>query len=117
MRPQVHSLFPTPVFQSEIPLKQGWLDFVKTLEYDRTSMDNGYIARSRDIFSNKELRSLKHEISDAVKYFAHQQLKVSQYIYIDVCRAWGIKHMPNRLGTKSLPYEQCILRYILPRCE
>ena len=34
---------------------------------------------------------LKHEISDAVKYFAHQQLKVSQYIYIDVCRAWGIK--------------------------
>ena len=56
---------------------------------------NGYISSSRDIFSNKELRSLKFEISDAVKYFAHQQLKVSQYVYIDVCRAWGIKHMPG----------------------
>ena len=95
MRPQVHSLFPTPVFQSEIPLRQEWLEYVKTLDYDRTSMDNGYISSSRDIFSNKELRSLKFEISDAVKYFAHQQLKVSQYVYIDVCRAWGIKHMPN----------------------
>ena len=95
MRPQVHSLFPTPVFQSEIPLRQEWLEYVKKLEYDRTSMDNGYISSSRDIFSNKELRSLKFEISDAVKYFAHQQLKVSQYVYIDVCRAWGIKHMPN----------------------
>ena len=31
MKPQVHSLFPTPVFQSEIPLKEGWLEYVKTL--------------------------------------------------------------------------------------
>ena len=72
MKPQVHSLFPTPIFQSEIPLKKEWLDFVKTLEYDRTSMDNGYISRSRDIFSNQELRGLKHEISDATKFFAYQ---------------------------------------------
>ena len=58
-------------------------------------MDNGYISRDRDIFSHPELRSLKHEISDAVKYFAYGHLKVSDYVYIDVCRAWGIKHMPN----------------------
>ena len=95
MKPQVHSLFPTPVFQSEIPLKEGWLEYVKTLNYDRTAMDNGYISRDRDIFSHPELRSLKHEISDAVKYFAYGHLKVSDYVYIDVCRAWGIKHMPN----------------------
>ena len=95
MKPQVHSLFPTPVFQSEIPLKEGWLEYVKTLNYDRTAMDNGYISRDRDIFSHPELRSLKHEISDAVKYFAYGHLKISDYVYIDVCRAWGIKHMPN----------------------
>ena len=95
MKPQVHSLFPTPVFQSEIPLKEGWLEYVKTLDYDRTAMDNGYISRDRDIFSHSQLRSLKHEISDAVKYFAYQHLKVCDYVYIDVCRAWGIKHMPN----------------------
>ena len=95
MRPQVHSLFPTPIFQSEIPLKEGWLEHVKTLDYDRTAMDNGYISRDRDIFSHPELRSLKHEVSDAVRYFAYGQLKVCDYVYIDVCRAWGIKHMPN----------------------
>lgn len=95
MRPQVHNLFPTPIFQSEIPLKEGWLEHVKTLDYDRTAMDNGYISRDRDIFSHPELRSLKHEVSDAVRYFAYGQLKVCDYVYIDVCRAWGIKHMPN----------------------
>ena len=95
MKPQIHSLFPTPVFQSEIPPKQGWLDYIKTLDYDRTAMDNGYISKDRDIFSHRELRSLKHEISDAVKYFAYRHLKVCDYVYIDVCRAWGIKHMPN----------------------
>ena len=95
MKPQVHSLFPTPVFQSEIPVEDRWLEHVKTLDYDRTAMDNGYISRDRDIFSHSQLRSLKHEISDAVKYFAYQHLKVCDYVYIDVCRAWGIKHMPN----------------------
>ena len=95
MKPQIHSLFPTPVFQSEIPVEDRWLEHVKTLDYDRTAMDNGYISRDRDIFSHRELRSLKHEISDAVKYFAYRHLKVCDYVYIDVCRAWGIKHMPN----------------------
>jgi len=95
MKPQVHRLFPTPVFESEIPLEDKWLEHVKKLDYDRTSMDNGYISRDRDIFSHPELRSLKHQISDAAKFFAYQFLKVERYIYIDVCRAWGIKHMPN----------------------
>ena len=95
MRPQVHSLFPTPVFQSEIPVEDRWLEHVKTLDYDRTAMDNGYISRDRDIFSHKELRSLKHEIQDAAKFFAYHFLKVQPYVYIDVCRAWGIKHMPS----------------------
>ena len=53
------------------------------------------ISRDRDIFSNKELRSLKHKISDKCKILCLSTLKVSQYIYIDVCRAWGIKHMPG----------------------
>ena len=95
MKPQVHRLFPTPVFESEIPLEDKWLEHVKKLDYDRTAMDNGYISRDRDIFSHPELRSLKHQISDASKFFAYQFLKVERYIYIDVCRAWGIKHMPN----------------------
>ena len=95
MKPQLHKLFPTPVFQSEIPLEDKWLEHVKTLDYDRTAMDNGYISRDRDIFSHPELRSLKHNISDCAKFFAYQYLKVQPYIYIDVCRAWGIKHMPG----------------------
>ena len=74
MRPQVHSLFPTPVFQSEIPVEDRWLDHVKLLDYDRTAMDNGYISRDRDIFSHPELRSLKHNISDCAKFFAYQYL-------------------------------------------
>jgi len=95
MKPQVHQLFPTPVLESHIPVQKEWLDFVKTLDYDRTAMDNGYISNNRNIWEYDELRSLYHEIKNAVKYFAYGQLNVSGHVYLDLLRGWGVKHLPG----------------------
>ena len=95
MKPTVHSLFPTPLFESHIEVQPKWLDFVKAMHYERTGTDNGYISTDRDIWRHPELIDLKHEISDAMKFFAHRFLKVSPYIYIDLCRGWAVKHMPG----------------------
>ena len=93
MRPQLHSLFPTPIFQSEIPLEDKWLEYVKTLMYDRTVGDNGYISRDRDIFKHPDLHNLKDKIEEQIKFFAYEYLKVQRYVDIEVCRSWGVKHL------------------------
>lgn len=93
MKPQVHELFPTPVLESNIPVQKEWLDFIKTLDYDRTAMDNGYISNNRAIWEYPELKSLYFEIKDAVKYFAYGQLNVSSHVYLDLLRGWAVKHM------------------------
>ncbi len=95
MKPQVHALFPTPLLESYIPVQEGWLEFIKTLDYDRTAMDNGYITSDRNIWEHDQLRPLYHEIKDAVKYFAYGQLKVSSHVYLDLLRGWAVKHMPD----------------------
>jgi len=93
MRPQLHSLFPTPVFQSQIPLEDLWLENIKNLMYDRTVGDNGYISRDRDIFKHPDLHNLKDKIEEQIKFFAYEYLKVQRYVDIEVCRSWGVKHL------------------------
>jgi|TARA_Y100000817_G_C16611952_1_gene435568 uncharacterized protein (TIGR02466 family) len=93
MRPQLHSLFPTPIFQSQIPLEDLWLENIKNLMYDRTVGDNGYISRDRDIFKHPDLHNLKDKIEEQIKFFAYEYLKVQRYVDIEVCRSWGVKHL------------------------
>lgn len=93
MRPQLHSLFPTPIFQSQIPLEDLWLENIKNLVYDRTVGDNGYISRDRDIFKHPDLHNLKDKIEEQIKFFAYEYLKVQRYVDIEVCRSWGVKHL------------------------
>ena len=93
MRPQLHSLFPTPIFQSEIPLEDKWLEYVKSLMYDRTVGDTNYISRDRNIFEQPELHDLRDKIEEQIKFFAYEYLKVQRYVDIEVCRSWGVKHL------------------------
>ena len=93
MRPQLHSLFPTPIFQSEIPLEDSWLEYVKSLMYDRTVGDTNYISRDRNIFEQPELKDLKDKIEEQIKFYAYEYLKVQRYVDIEVCRSWGVKHL------------------------
>ena len=93
MRPQLHSLFPTPIFQSEIPLEDKWLEYVKSLMYDRTVGDTNYISRDRNIFEQPELKDLKDKIEEQIKFYAYEYLKVQRYVDIEVCRSWGVKHL------------------------
>ena len=76
MRPQLHSLFPTPIFQSQIPLEDLWLENIKNLMYDRTVGDNGYISRDRDIFKHPDLHNLKDKIEEQIKFFFAAYLSI-----------------------------------------
>lgn len=95
MKPQLHLLFPTPLFQSSIPVQEEWLRCVEDLQYERTSMDNGFISFDRNIWQHEVLRGLYHEIRYAAQHFAYGQLAVAQNVYLDLCRGWGVKHGPG----------------------
>ena len=77
MRPQLHLLFPTPLFQSSIPVEKEWLECVEKLDYQRTAMDNGWISPDRDIWKHEVLRGLYHEIRLAAQHFAYGKLSGS----------------------------------------
>jgi uncharacterized protein (TIGR02466 family) len=94
-RPQIHSLFPTPVFESVIPVQKKWMKAVENLNYHRTATDNGWISYERNIWEIPDLKDLQLEIKDAIKYFAHEYLNVSHNVYMDVVRGWGVKHGEN----------------------
>jgi len=100
MRPQLHSLFPTPIFQSEIPLEDLWLEYVKSLMYDRTVGDTNYISRDRNIFEQPELKDLKDKIEEQIRFYAYEYLKVQRYVDIEVVRSWGVYHRPSDWAAK-----------------
>ena len=57
---RAHNLWPIPVYESEIPVKQEWKDFVVNLEYERTHINNSDISKNRYILNN--ISDLKSDI-------------------------------------------------------
>ena len=57
---KVHNLWPLPVYESEIPVKQEWKDAVVNLEYVRTQINNSDISKDRFVLNN--MSQLKTEI-------------------------------------------------------
>ena len=89
----LHSLFPTPVFQSQIPLQNSWLESIKNLMYDRTTGDNGYVSKDKDIFNHPDLHDLKNKIDEQIKLFACEHLNVQSHVNFEISRSWSVKHL------------------------
>ena len=44
---KTHNLWPIPIYQGEIPVKQEWKDAVINTEYERTHINNSDISKDR----------------------------------------------------------------------
>lgn len=89
----IHSLFPTPLFQSYIPIQPKWLDVVSTNDYTYTGLN--WISDDRNIWVNKKLKDLAEEIQKQAEYYAYNVLQVSPNVSIDIVRGWSVKHLPG----------------------
>jgi len=87
----IHSLFPTPLFQSYLPVQSSWLDCVIKNDYTYTGLN--WISDDRNIW--KTLVDLKEEIQKQADYYAYNVLQVSKYVELDLVRAWSVKHLPG----------------------
>ena len=48
---KVHELWPKPIFDTEIPVKQQWLDFAYNTDYERVYADNGHYTKDKYVLN------------------------------------------------------------------
>ena len=78
---KTHNLWPIPVYEAEIPVKQEWKDAVVNLEYERTHINNSDISKNRYILNN--IPDLKSNIESHCELFVRKYLTVKDNIHKD----------------------------------
>ena len=84
-----HEAWPTPIYQSTIEVKDKWLDFCNTTEFERMETDNGDISKDRNIL---EQTDLKNDIEDHLNNYVRDWLKVDKRTKFYFTTSWLVKH-------------------------
>ena len=89
---KVHELWPKPIFDTEIPVKQQWLDFAHNTEYERLHINNADYTKDKYVLN--KLPDLKQVILELVNIFTTNYLKVveAEFYFLN---SWIVKHDPN----------------------
>jgi uncharacterized protein (TIGR02466 family) len=90
---KVHQLWPIPVYEAEIPVKQEWKDAVINLEYERTHINNSDISKNRYILNN--VPDLKSDIESHCELFVRKYLTVKDNAKFYLQNSWSNIHGPN----------------------
>ena len=89
---KVHQLWPKPIFDTEIPVKQQWLDFAYNSEYERVFIENGDYTKDKYVLN--KLPDLKQLILEQVNIFTTDYLKVFDVEFYFL-NSWIVKHHPK----------------------
>ncbi len=89
---KVHELWPTPIYENNIPVKSDWIDFAENCEYERMFSKNGDYTSNKYILNS--ITDLKEELILHVNLFAEKYLKVknAKFYFLN---SWIVKHHPN----------------------
>ena len=90
---KVHNLWPLPVYESEIPVKQEWKDAVVNLEYVRTQINNSDISKDRFVLNN--MSQLKTEIEKHCEHYVRKYLTIKSNAQFYLLNSWSNIHGPG----------------------
>ena len=90
---KTHNLWPIPVYEAEIPVKQEWKDAVINLEYERTHINNSDISKDRYILN--DIPDLKSDIESHCELFVRKYLTVKDNAKFYLQNSWSNIHRPN----------------------
>jgi uncharacterized protein (TIGR02466 family) len=90
---KVHNLWPIPVYEDFLPVKQEWKDKILNLEYERTTINNSDISKDRFILN--DIKDLKKEIEIHNERYVRHYLKVKENINFYMLNSWSNKHGPK----------------------
>ena len=71
---KTHNLWPVPVYEADIPVKQEWKDAVLNLEYERTHINNSDISKDRYLLN--KIPDLKNDIEFHCERFGRKYVTV-----------------------------------------
>lgn len=90
---RTHNLWPIPVYEAEIPVKQTWKDIIVNLDYERTHINNSDISKDRYILN--KIPDLKTDIELHCERFVRKYLNVKDNAKFYLQNSWCNIHGPN----------------------
>jgi len=93
---KVRNLWPTPVYEAEIPVEQKWKNIITNFDYERTPIGNSDITKDRYIFENNlELKDLEEKIKNHCEIFVKKYLHIKNNVEFYLQNSWVNVHNPN----------------------
>ena len=89
---KAHNLWPIPVYESEIPVKEEWKKYIRNLNYERTWIGNSDISTDRYVLN--EMPDLKLEIENNCERFVRKYLHIKSNAQFYLQNSWTNIHSP-----------------------
>ena len=93
---KAHNLWPIPVYEGEIPVREKWKVLIKSLDYERTHINNSDISCDRYILNS--MPELKSEIETHCEYFVRKYLNIKDNAKFYLQNSWVNIHGPNEFS-------------------
>ena len=90
---EIHNLWPVPIYQSYIPVKEKWKEYIKSLNYKRTHIKNSDISDDRYILNS--MPELKSEIELHCENYVRKYLSISKNVKFYLLNSWSNVHKPT----------------------
>ena len=90
---KIHNLWPIPVYENTLPVKQEWRDTFNNLKYSRTHIGNSDI--SDDKYVLEKMPDLKKLIEIELDNFIRKFLEVKDKVTFPMLNSWVNIHNPG----------------------
>jgi len=78
---KLFTLWPVPIYKSEIPLNTKWLNFIKKIKYNRVYANNGWMSDKFNLLETKQLKTLKKQIIKHLHNYTYEHHKHTNSVF------------------------------------
>jgi len=93
-------LFGIPVYEGKFNIHQPDVEYIKSLDFERMEIDNGYSTVNKHILELPELSKFKDNVLDHCGQYLYQMLTVKKHTKFRLLNSWATKHEPNDWAQK-----------------
>jgi uncharacterized protein (TIGR02466 family) len=90
---KTHNLWPIPVYESKMPVKEKWIKYLKNIDYARTHIGNSDISVDRYVL--EKMPDLKQEVENHLENYIRRYLTISKNVSFPMLNSWVNIHLPN----------------------
>jgi len=88
---KIHNLFPTLLYQNNIPVKKEWIEYAENSSMCRMPIGNGDFTENKNVLD--DLKDLKQEIHNCVNQYVFDYMKVSDNQFeLTILNSWINRH-------------------------